>query len=38
LPLTPVENAQAFIRAAHDFPLPAAVAPTQGEASRSAMW
>ena len=38
LPQTPVENAQAFIRAAHEFPLPAAVAPAQGEATRSAMW
>ena len=38
LPLTPVENAQAFIRAAHEFSLPAAGAPLQGEASRSAMW
>ncbi len=38
LPQTPVENAQAFIRAAHDFPLPAAAEPSPGEASRSAMW
>jgi uroporphyrinogen decarboxylase len=38
LPSTPVENAQAFIRAAHEFSLPAAGAPLKGEATRSAMW
>ncbi len=38
LPLTPVENARAFIRAAHEFSLPAAGASQLGEASRSAMW
>jgi len=35
---TPVENAKAFIRAAHDFPLPAVAAdPAPGQATRSAM-
>ena len=38
LPQTPVENAHAFIRAAHEFPLPTAATPLQGEATRSAMW
>jgi uroporphyrinogen decarboxylase len=38
LPLTPVENAQALIRAAHEFSLPTAGASAQGEATRSAMW
>lgn len=37
LPQTPVENAQAFIRAAHEFPLPAAE-PARRETSRRAMW
>ena len=38
LPQTPVETAQAFIRAAHEYPLPAAAESARGEASRNAVW